>query len=268
MTNKEILVNFIKNENKFSFGQSPTKWLNNNNLQEFLYLIDPTCNKKTKQNILEFCYGLPHCKYCKIQHNRILGNGYKGWSLTCSEKCRQNMASDRQLGINNTSHKMSIEEKKQAHAKQSKTMKSLILNGKFTPKTENYHLFGTIDFLLNGEKKSVRSLWEMIYWLKNPLLEYEKIRLEYYDTVTNKTRIYIPDFYDKETNTITEIKPKKYQYTLIDKQKCVLDNGFVYKIVDDTYFNDVKTEKMIKEIQECSLNFEKIKNRLKWLKKK
>ena len=102
------------------------------------------------------------------------------------------------------------------------------------------------------------------YIRKNFFVRYKQKRLK--DLKQNK--IYITDFYDKATNTIIEIKPKKYQYTLKYKQKATIDQGYNYIIIDDDYFNSIKDQSLIEEIKKCCLNYNKIKKRLKWLKKK
>jgi len=48
----------------------------------------------------------------------------------------------------------------------------------------------------------VRSLWELFFWKENPHLKYEKIRIKYYDSILKRERVYITDFYDKESNTL------------------------------------------------------------------
>jgi len=266
MSNKEKMVDFIKNGSKKSFARNPRGWFIRNNLSEYLFLIEDPF--KTKEKMLELAYGIPLCRCCKMPHKRILGNAIKlGWAKTCSEICQQKLASDRQQGSKNTSHRMTPETRKNAARKISIALKEKILNGSLTPKSENYRLFGTLDFMLNGTKHSVRSLWEMIYWMQNPSLEYEKIRIKYYDTILKRERIYITDFYDRLTNTIIEIKPTKYQNTLHDKAKAVKEQGYLFKILDEEYFNKCKTDSMIQQIKDCSLDYDKIKNRLKWLKK-
>ena len=269
MTNREHLIDFIRNGDKSSFGQSPMKWLEKNNLLEFSYMIDGQGTKNIKKNLLVFAYGIPICKCCKKEHRRVCGFGWKnGWALTCSEECRQMLSSVRQMGENNTSHKISQEDKKLSHMKQSNTMRNKILDGSFTPNSQNYLTHKMIGFLWDGKMRKVRSLWEMIYWIKNPNLQYESVRIKYFDTKSNRERVYITDFHDAITNTIIEVKPKKYQPTLTDKRIAVVAAGYNYLVVDEDYFDVCKTVEMVDKLRELSTNFADIEKRLKWLKAK
>jgi len=268
MTNIERIVDFVKNGNKSSFCQSPENWLIKNGLVEYLYMVDGFDTQAIKKNFIQFVYGVPVCKCCGSSHNRLLGLGWKlGWCLTCSEECRQKLASERQMGINNTSHKMTKETRAAAKVKQSKKMKSLIMSGKFTPKTENYKCFGLIEFYHGTKIRGVRSLWEMIYWIQHPNLEYETIRIPYFDTIKNKERIYIVDFYDAATNTLYEVKPKKYQTDLKDKIIGVNKTKYNYVIIDDNYFDVCKTDALYQQLKNLCVDFKTIEKRLKWIKK-
>lgn len=268
MTNKEQFIEFIKHGNKSSFGQNRIHWLKQNGFEEFIYLVDGYDAKQIQENMLKFAHGMPYCKFCGKEHNRMPGLSYKlGWSKTCSEQCRQRLASDRQNGDGNSSHRMTIESKNLMKSKMSTIMKKKILLGEFTPKSENYLTHKMIEFKWNSEIRKVRSLWEMIYWVKNPNLEYETIRIKYYDRVTNTDRIYITDFYDKSTNTIIEVKPKKYQQLLVDKRLGVKNANYNYLIIDEDYFNTCKTDKLYEQLKEISVDFDSIKKRLKWIKK-
>lgn len=148
-------------------------------------------------------------------------------------------------------------------------MKEKIMKGEFTPKSENYRIFYMIKFKHNEEIRKVRSLWELIFWLQNPEFEYEKIRIKYFDSEREKERIYITDFYDEKTNTIYEIKPKNYQYTLKDKIKGIQETKYNYMILDEDYFNRCKTKEMKEKIEKCVINpiETHIERRLKWLRK-
>lgn len=265
LVDKNKLTNFIKKENKFKFCQNPLKWMKNNNYEEYIPLLGKN-SRETKQNFFGFAFGKGKCKFCGKEHERIYP-GWRGWAKTCSEDCRQKLSSERQTGDRNTSHRMTKRTKNLMKLKMSKIMKEKILRGEFTPKSENYKLFGTIDYRHGEDIRKVRSLWEMIYWMKNPYLKYEEIRIEYWDRKEKRKRIYIADFYDKDTNTIIEVKPKKYQYTLKDKKKACVELGYNFKIIDEDYMNKCKTPEMVEQIENCSVNYEKIKPRLKWLRK-
>jgi len=92
--------------------------------------------------------------------------------------------------------------------KNSIKMKKNIANGKFTPCITNSWTHWKSQIILeDGTIKKFRSSWEACVWNSNRHLEYETIRIPY--QYNEDTKNYVADFYDKETNTIYEIKPKK-----------------------------------------------------------
>jgi hypothetical protein len=266
----ELFKKFIKEHNKFSLSQhlsqNPIDFFKFNNFEEYSFLLNDNY-EKTRVNIYRHVYGESKCSICNKINDRLFPGWNRGWAKTCSDECENKLHSDRQLGDKNTSHRMSETSKNNMKIKMSNIMKDKILNNEFTPKSENYKTFGMIHFNHNNKVEKVRSLWELIYWLKNPDLQYEKVRIKYFDTIQNKERIYITDFYDIKSNTVIEIKPKKYQYTLIDKIKAIEKSDYNFKIIDDDYFNNIKSEDLIKQIKNVVINFDKIENRIKWLKK-
>ena len=61
----------------------------------------------------------------------------------------------------------------------------------------------------------------------------ESIRIEYYDTLKNKKRIAIPDFYLIDTNTLVEIK-SKFSYdpqNMLDKFNEYKKLGYKTKLI-------------------------------------
>jgi hypothetical protein len=265
---KEKLKYFIENIPKNSFVQSQKKWFEQNGFLDCVDLLDDDL-EKTKINLFSFVYGKGICKNCNNEHTKLLNrHGWKKWAKCCSEKCENELHSKRQKGKNNSSHRMTIETKQSMKFKLSLIMKDKIKKGTFTPKSENYQSFGMIEFKQNNVLKKVRSLWELIYWINNEHLEYEKIRIEYFDSLKKQKRIYISDFYDINNNTIIEIKPKKYQdVNFLDKKKACIDLGYNFLTVDEHYFNNCKNQDMINKIKNCVVDFSKIEKKLKWLKK-
>lgn len=120
-------------------------------------------------------------------------------------------------------------------------MKRLIYEGKFTPPVTNSWCRSKTKVIILGKEKYVRSSWEALFWLLNPKLLYEKIRIPYL-TNEGKQRIYVCDFYCPISNTIYEIKPKRERLTInnIIKEKYALDycknNSLIYEIIDEDYF--------------------------------
>lgn len=267
---QEDFKEFFKKFNKDSCGQTLSKtpqiFFDRHGYSNMSFLIGKNY-EETRVNIYEYVFGPAFCKGCGTKITRIMPGWEKGWYTTCSEICRQKIASERQKGDKNTSHKMSIETRINSHQKISTSMKEKIKNGTLTPKASNYKNQRPIKIFLNGKIEFVRSLWELIYRLNFPNLLYENKRIEYFDNIQNKMRIYITDFYDPETNTIIEIRPKAYQHLLKDKQDAVLSQGYNYLIVDEDYFNTQKTNDMISLIESVVCDFEDVRNRLKWLKK-
>lgn len=172
----------------------------------------------------------------------------------------------RMKGDNNPSRKyhdsMFTAEFRENH---SKIMKTKILNGEFTPKTSNMLTRYKSECL----GKLFRSSWEAVFFYKNQNIIFESIRIKYFDSIKNKERIFITDFFDKNTNTIFEIKPKRFQekQNFKDKLKSLIEycnsNNYNYKIIDEntilSYINslnlndysqfDSKTQIKLKKFQ-------------------
>lgn len=143
--------------------------------------------------------------------------------------------------------------------KQSETMKQKILNGNFTPKTSNRLCHIKLHY--NG--KNFRSSWEIVFYILNSeKYEYETKRIKY--VLDGKTKIYISDFYDKETNTIFEIKPNKMMYEInkekyeIIKNTCIKD-GFNFIHIGDEWYEQIKNDKMCFEFCSSKISQEIIK---------
>lgn len=158
---------------------------------------------------------------------------YKHWAEGHTKQTHSSLLkiSNERKGENNPVYRQTEETKKLTKIKQSNTMKLKILNGEFTPKTKNSRTHWNSSVLCNF----FRSSWEAIFWYKNQHLLYEKKRIEYFDTTTNKIRVYIADFFDESTNTVYEIKP----LSLLDKfkdKKSATEKLFNLKIITE---NDI-----------------------------
>jgi len=147
-------------------------------------------------------------------------------------------------------------------------MKKRILEGKFTPNTNNRNT--NWDSFYNNRK--YRSSWEALYHHFFPEDEYETLRIKYFDTNKNKERITILDFVNHETKKVIEIKPKELSNTVImkDKIKGIKDwcdkNKYKFILVDQYYLTSIKipinfdkfdknTENKIKKLYEtCKTN--------------
>jgi very-short-patch-repair endonuclease len=151
--------------------------------------------------------------------------------------------SDKNKGENNGMYgKKMSDECKSLH---SQKMKTLILEGKFTPNTNNRntHWESTLD----GVK--YRSSWECLYKLHNPNSIYEKLRIEY--IYQDKTKIYIVDFIDETNKLVIEVKPNNILKQEISKVKLKYlnewckDNNFNIIIVNEEWILENIKEKYI-----------------------
>lgn len=85
----------------------------------------------------------------------------------------------------------------------SKRMQESILNGKFTPKSNNRNTHWGAFYL----GKAFRSSWEAWYQSLFPLAEYETLRIPY--KINDVVKVYIVDFINHNDRTIAEVKPRE-----------------------------------------------------------
>ena len=87
------------------------------------------------------------------------------------------------------------------------------------------------------------------------IYEVEGLRIKYFDTLENRYRCSIPDFYIKDDNMIVEIK-SSFTYdkqNMIDRFKAYKENGYNYKMIMDgnEYFEDNLPETSNMTIKKC-----------------
>lgn len=123
------------------------------------------------------------------------------------------------------------------YEKQSQTMKTMILQGKFTPKSTNRYTHKT----LYSEKtnQTYRSSWELLFHENhiNLPLEYETLRIPY--TYENVDHVYVVDFVDHIHKQVYEIKPQAY--CMIEPniskiragQQWCLKHGYTYNLITE-----------------------------------
>lgn len=155
--------------------------------------------------------------------------------------------------------KMSEEDKDN----RSKIMKQKILDGVFTPNSNNRNTHWESTF--SGKK--YRSSWEALYQYLDPLAEYEKLRIPY--TVYGKEKIYIVDFINYNNNTVIEVKPQEFLFDdatiakLNALQLWAANNGYTIIIATQSYFRqfsqpidltefDTNTQRKIKKLYETN----------------
>jgi hypothetical protein len=149
--------------------------------------------------------------------------------------------------------------------KRKKTMKQKILNGQFTPNSNNRNTHWDSSF--NG--KVYRSSWEALYQYHNPADLHEKLRISY--EFNGESHVYIVDFVNYETMIATEIKPKeccndvKFMAKYNALLKWASDNNFTARIVDMAFLKalpmptsfaafDDNTERKIRKLYATTCN--------------
>jgi hypothetical protein len=136
--------------------------------------------------------------------------------------------------------KVGREEKVKASFKQSATMKQLISDGKFTPCITNTWTHWKACIVIDGTKRHFRSSWEACFWLCNQHCDYETIR------VSSGDRVFVSDFFDKNTKTMYEIKPRN-RYNIEIKKMTTLQNYCKQKNIRFIWVNENNIKKYINE---------------------
>lgn len=181
-----------------------------------------------------------------------------GAEYTCSKKC---------FNTARTEHKI-FPVSKEHRKKQSMVMKKLVLDGKFTPKSENYRTHKR--FRMDGF--SFRSSWETYFYIfmksNGHNIDFEKLRLKYYDPVRKKKRVYIVDFIDDNNNVVYEVKPSKFlDKTSLAKEETLIkwckENDFKYERITEKWFRENYYSSLILENDVKIENKEVLLNRLK-----
>lgn len=119
---------------------------------------------------------------------------------------------------------------------QSERMKQLIIDGKFTPNSNNRNTHWDSWY----KDKKFRSSWEAIYQAYNLNAVYEELRIEYkYDG----DHVYIVDFVDHENKIAVEVKPKelideKTRAKLIALDEWCANNGYKRQLITQ---DEIKT---------------------------
>jgi hypothetical protein len=159
------------------------------------------------------------------------------WKLRkfCSRKCADLDYSEKQMGSLNTSHRMSNESRINMGLKISSKINKRILEGKFTPNITNSWAKSKVRVEINNEIKFVRSSWEAYFYILNPNLYYELIRIPYFDLKSKKYKNYITDFCDQEKKIIYEIKPKskipENKQKIDSAKEWCKNNSYTYNII-------------------------------------
>jgi hypothetical protein len=118
-----------------------------------------------------------------------------------------------------------------------------ILNGNFDPQ-KNYRHFYKNECFINDTSYIFRSSWEVCFFISNPHLQYETLRIKYLKE-NGRSGIYIPDFIDNQNKIIYELKPRrnfvKQQIKMDEAIKWCLENGYKFIWINEDnliyYFN-------------------------------
>lgn len=139
-------------------------------------------------------------------------------------------------------------------------MKEKIVSGRFTPPITN--TFTHWDAVIDNHR--FRSSWEACFWNSNKHLQYESIECR--TKKQSNGRVYVGDFFDADTKTLYEIKPKKFYLKQSEKIDALIahcnKNGYKFKWVNEyniiEYINetDFDTYDKIKQLN-------KLKNGIK-----
>lgn len=185
---------------------------------------------------------------------KISKNLLEHYSSDKGEATRQKKSKS-MINFNKTDYGITLKESQKKV--QSKTMKKLIAEGKFTPNITNSWTNWEASIDINGAVKRFRSSWEACFWFCNQHLDYETIRVKHDDGC------YISDFYDPEEKILYELKPKNRYNIEIDKMTCLLkysnDNGLKFKWINEYNILDYLNLDDIMKNESAIKQFEKLK---------
>jgi hypothetical protein len=200
----------------------------------------------------EFLFGEIRCSGCGAiikKYTLFKGTFNATRRGVCNIQCDLLHKSNRMKGSGNSYHRLSQENKDSLHKKMSIKMKDLIALGKFTPEVTNSWARSRCLIEINGIVKKVRSSWEAYFYLANPSLQYEKLRIPYWHN--NEQHSYIVDFVDYPNKKVYEIKPDSLRESLVNsiKEKSLIDwanaNDFTYISIGEKWFIDNYDELLI-----------------------
>lgn len=193
----------------------------------------------------EYLLGPIICSGCgsKIHKSSIFNTQIhfvKHRRAVCSEVCDKLRKSNQMLGLKNCYHKLTRTQQINLHKQHSESMKIAIHEGRFTPTITNSWAKSRRQVLINGIIKKVRSSWEAYFYICNPNLEYEALRIPY--QYNGKFHVYILDFVDLINRIIYEIKPSCLKTSNLNlvKELAARDwaklNNFSYKNISNDWF--------------------------------
>lgn len=179
------------------------------------------------------------CSLDGCSNNKKMKAGRK-WVLNdfCSYECSCLSFSKKQI-LDNTCKRMTKETKESMRKKLSHTVREKIRDGKFTPCVTNSWARSKINVLIKGEIHKVRSSWEAFFYILNPNLIYESLRIPYFDPNKGIYRNYIVDFLDLDLKMIYEIKPNNRLDSSVYKREAAMkwcsENKFEFVYITEDW---------------------------------
>jgi very-short-patch-repair endonuclease len=171
----------------------------------------------------------------------------------CSKECDFKYKSKRQMGLNNSCHKMTHETFINMCKKNSIKMKENIREGRFIPCVTNSWSKSRCDISFKRDDEIIniktRSTWEAYFQLFNKHLLYEKLVIPY--KFKKEEHNYIVDFVDHVNKIIYEIKPNstaKHMKNLSKERyarRWCKENGYKYMMIKDSWFKKNYIESIV-----------------------
>ena len=205
--------------------------------------FDNTIKKYFQDDFLEiaskyFPDSINQCKICKNEYlnKTLIDNRLFSSENTCSLRCyRKN-------------YKQFVTEERKA--KQSNALKRKIASGQFIPNITNSWTSLKAYYVSCENEHKYRSIFELVFHILNPTLQYESNVIPY--SYKNKNRNYIIDFTDNKNKKLYELKPLSLTDTHINivKSNAALkwaeEEGYEYVIktqydIFNTSFKHFKT---------------------------
>ncbi|MBT3298931.1 hypothetical protein HN385_08405 [archaeon] len=138
----------------------------------------------------------------------------------------------------------------------SKLMREKISNGEFTPPITNTFTHWDAIIEVNGKVKKFRNSWEACFWYSNQHLEYES--KECRTKKTDNGRVYMGDFYDKDTKILYEIKPRSFFLKQTKKIDSLIKHcdvsGYKFKWINENNIMDYINSEIFIDNNKIQLN--------------
>lgn len=200
---KEVIGGFICKECScvIEFEFFKERELNNNKV---INLCKECCNNKA---YLLKSYGSNNNRYSKKANLKRDNSLSKFWNSKRGEDLKKHTGDFNKINTKKWKSLLTQSQKDKINLKSSISQLKNIKEGKFDPQ-KNYHHFRKNICYINDKDYNFRSSWEILFFISNPNLEYETLRINYIKE-TGKGGIYIPDFIDKINKIIYELKPKR-----------------------------------------------------------